>query len=195
MRSLTQNEKKLVKVILQKYDPSEPINVGELLCSVYDIKEIRVYEPTEYENNNMSREEYHHINFKYYEKSERNFESEIYEAILLLHLLNIKDYLFFQKKVLTEYCDFKIGNNDNDNKNFKTTRLYDIFPNKLDLWALLNSRYIVANSLNDYYKKEFKTVEQRRFDKTILLMKVTIVASIIVSFFSLGVSIYIQLFK
>ena len=112
----------------------------------------------------------------------RNFQAEIYEAILLLLLLKKEGYIFMNYFPFINIEDQKGNRHEmmslmQDNDHYEERRIFDIFPDT-KLWALLNSYCVVTNSLIDY-SKDFKTEEQRRFRTSIHYTWIAILISLI----------------
>lgn len=195
MRDLTKNEKRLVTEIVTKCVPDGDANIGDIIMSLYDINFIDDYSPNSDEENYLAREDYSSVCVQYKTYKGRNFESEIYEAIVLLIFLKQEGYIFLN---YSSYIDYPAKGKKYDVKTasdgkyyYEESRIYDVFP-KTCLWVLFNSECIVTNSLKDY-SKDFKTEEQRRFDKSIFYTRIAFyisVVSCIISLISCVLSYY-----
>jgi len=87
MRELTKNEERLVTAIVTKCVPDGGVNIGDIIMSLYDINFMEKYFPDRDEETYESESDYSSVCFQYKIYNGRNFQSEIYEAILLLLLL------------------------------------------------------------------------------------------------------------
>lgn len=180
MRDLSTREKKLVKEIIKECVPGSETTIGMVLMPIYKIACIAKHMQDYNELRYLSESEYSSVYFQYYNNNKRNFESEIYEAILLLLLLEKEGYIFFNfssfnnVETIGEFCK---SSTILDAANIDTKIIYDVFPDH-KLWYLLNSNCIVTNSLKDY-AKDFKTEEQRNFKKSVYLTWIAISIALI----------------
>jgi hypothetical protein len=148
---------------------------------LYEIDFIQKYTPDETEQDVLQESDYSSVIFQFKFHKGRNFESEIYEAILLLLLLEKEGYIFFnlfslnyEKETIGEKIKIMtpLGGDC-----YESERIFDVFPGNR-LWGLLNSNCIITNSLKDY-AKDFKTEEQRRFRTSFVLTCIAIIISLI----------------
>ena len=181
MRELTKNEKRLVTEIVTKYVPDNEVTIGDIIMPLYNINFIKNYSPDRDEEAYESESDYSSVCFQYKAYKGRNFQAEIYEAILLLLLLKNEGYIFLKQfsirddSGMGQKCDTKTASDDE--YYYEENRIYDVFPNTC-LWVLFNSYCIVTNSLIDY-TKDFKTEEQRRFRTSIRYTWIAILISLI----------------
>jgi len=167
MRELTEKEKILCKTLIEK-DKQEhhQVRLGDVLFELYDFECI--------EKESLG-EEYKDYPFKIIlsclsEKREVIVE-DLNEAIALL--------LMLKEKGMISFIDSKFNEcfGDNTPKMYglnepehSAAAMVDYFD--ANTWQLLNSYYYISNSFKDYCK-DFKTVEQRRHEKEVKLMKCT----------------------
>lgn len=164
MRALTDNEKKIAQKLNEFYSKGNSIRLGELLRKIFPIDCI--------EQNQTENEFYKKTVTICYDDAQANIE-DIYEAINLFVLLIQKDYLvvkdFVPTKVLGEknYMPYSLD----EGKHVVETRLFNYY--KFDLWELLCSNYYVTASLTDFIK-DFKTIEQRRYEEQLREAKASV---------------------
>ena len=181
MRELTKNEKRLVTEIVTKCVPDSTTTIGDIFMNLYDINFMTEYLPDRNEEAYESESDYSSVCFQYKTYKGRSFQTEIYEAILLLLLLKNEGYIFLKlfsirnDSCLGQKYDTKAASNDK--YQYEECRIYDVFPNT-KLWCLFNSYCVVTNSLIDY-SKDFKTEEQRRFRTSIHYTWIAILISLI----------------
>lgn len=165
MRELTKKEKTIVTTLVQKYQPNSTLTIGEILMELYQIKAIRKYEPTESELHYFSEKELSQVRVEYEYDPQKDFSVDFYEAILLICYLIDNNYLIIN---YSSFTDSTIGEFSkimhSDGSVLKIQNFYDVFPYKI--WLLLNGTFIVTNALIDF-AKDFKTIEQRRFETQI----------------------------
>lgn len=182
MRELTKNEKKLVTEIVTKCIPDSTATIGDILMNLYNIDFMEKYLPNSDEEKYVSESDYSSVSFLYKSFKGRNFQAEIYEAILLLLLLKKEGYIYMNYSSFINSEDQKGKKPEmlsilQDKDYYERRRIFDIFPGT-KLWTLLNSNCIVTNSLIDY-AKDFKTEEQRRFRTSIRYTWIAILISLI----------------
>ncbi|BCS84172.1 hypothetical protein prwr041_00650 [Prevotella herbatica] len=179
MRELTKNEKRLVTEIVTKCVPDSEVTIGDIIMSLYDINFMDQYLPNSFEDTYLAKEDYSSVCVQYKTYKGRNFQSEIYEAIVLLIFLKQEGFIFLNFNSIVDYYakgkKHKIKASSDDE--YEENRIYDVFPNTC-LWVLFNSYCIVTNSLIDY-SKDFKTEEQRRFRTSIRYTWIAILISLI----------------
>lgn len=162
MREFTDTEQKLVKALINNVSRKSGLRIGEVLLQVY---------PIEYIEKNIIDDPFYKETIKICHKVEEGLESKLYEAFSLIIMLIEHRYI-----VGKEFIDKKIIGKKNplcyplDNRHEERTyfNYYDI-----ELWKLLNSHFSVTNSLVDF-AKDFKTVEQRRFEEELKTAKETL---------------------
>lgn len=165
MRELTDTEKNLVNALIQNVSRNSGRRIGDVLMQVY---------PIEYIEKNKVDDPFYKETIKICHKVEENLESKLYEAFSLIIMLIEHRYI-----VAKELIDKEIIGKKNplcyslDNRHEERTyfNYYDI-----ELWKLLNSHFSVTNSLVDF-AKDFKTVEQRRFEEQLKEAKESLVTS------------------
>lgn len=165
MREFTDTERKLVKALIYNVSRKSGLRIGEVLLHVY---------PIEYIEKNKVDDPFYKETIKICHKVEENLESKLYEAFSLIIMLIEHRYI-----VAKELIDKEIIGKKNplcyslDNRYEERTyfNYYDI-----ELWKLLNSHFSVTNSLVDF-AKDFKTVEQRRFEEQLNEAKESLIIS------------------
>lgn len=162
MREFTDSEKNLVKALIQNVSRDSGLRIGDVLRKVY---------PIEYIEKNTVDDPFYKETIKICHKDENEIEAKIYEAFSLIILLLEQRYIvakeLIEKGIIgrkNPFCDIS--------ENRHIERTYFNYYN-IDLWSLLNSHYSVTNSLIDF-AKDFKTVEQRRFEEELKTAKETL---------------------
>ena len=160
MRSITTEEQKVIRKLIEWQSNGQSIRLGEVLLKLYPIEYI---EPSDKEGDFYRNAL--EISYDYNNTS----SSKILEAINIIDLLIKKDYLITKEF----YADNIIGEKKTDcglpkmyhissNRRYVETTLMNYYD--YNLWNLLNSYYYVTNSLIDF-ANDFKTVEQRHFEE------------------------------
>lgn len=167
MRELTDKEKNLCRALIEK-DKQEhhQVRLGDVLSELYDFECI--------EKESLG-EEYKDYPFKIIlsclsEKRDVIVE-DLNEAIALLLMLKEKGMISF----IDSKSDECFGDNTPkmyglNEPEHSAAAMVDYFDT--NTWQLLNSYYYISNSFKDYCK-DFKTVEQRRHEKALLVMWAT----------------------
>lgn len=160
MRSITEEEQKVIKKLIEWQSNGQSIKLGEVLLKLYPIEYIK---PSDKEG-----DFYRHaleISYDYNNTS----SSKILEAINIIDLLIKKDYLiakeFYADNIIGEKktdCGLPKMNHISNKTRYVETTLMNYY--SYDLWNMLNRYYYVTNSLIDF-AKDFKTIEQRRFEE------------------------------
>lgn len=179
MRSITEEEQKVIKKLIEWQSNGQSIKLGEVLLKLYPIEYIK---PSDKEG-----DFYRHaleISYDYNNTS----SSKILEAINIIDLLIKKDYLiakeFYADNIIGEkktVCGLPKMNHISNKTRYVETTLMNYY--SYDLWNMLNSYYYVTNSLIDF-AKDFKTVEQRRFDEQNCSTWIGIVTAIVIGIMS-----------
>lgn len=185
MREFTNNEKKFVKRLVSESSTKEMKNIGEILCDISDVLCIYYYEPTFQESNNVPSELLEDVIFQCDSEVEGEIESIVYEIVLLVTLLEREGYIKFIDDPMWD-GENKIGDYVQSPKE-EPVVISDSIAN-LRIWGILNKYYLVTNSLSDY-AKDFKTVEQRRYEKTLFWTRFAAVCSFIAMFSSVAYGI------
>ena len=172
MRSITDEEQKVIKKLIEWQSNGQSIKLGEVLLKLYPIEYIK---PSDKEG-----DFYRHaleISYDYNNIS----SSKILEAINIIDLLIMKDYLiakeFYADNIIGEKktdCGLPKMNHISNKTRYVETTLMNYY--SYDLWNMLNSYYYVTNSLIDF-AKDFKTVEQRRFEEQLNEAKESLITS------------------
>ena len=165
MREFTDTEQKLVKALINNVSRKSGLRIGEVLLQVY---------PIEYIEKNKVDDPFYKETIKICHKVEEGLESKLYEAFSLIIMLIEHRYI-----VSKEFIDKEIIGKKNplcyplDNRHEERTyfNYYDV-----ELWKLLNSHFSVTNSLVDF-AKDFKTIEQRRFEAQLNEAKESLITS------------------
>lgn len=163
MRELTEKEKAIVTALVQNYQPDSTLKIGDILMVLYPIKAIGKNESPELEAKKLSPKELPQVWVEYEYDPQKDFSVDFYEAILLICYLIDKNYLIinnfsFIGDTIGEFTiKMECGSCRTEIRNF-----FDVFP--YSMWTLLNGTFIVTNALIDY-AKDFKTIEQRRFEE------------------------------
>lgn len=167
MRELTDKEKNLCRALIEK-DKQEhhQVRLGDVLSELYDFECI--------EKESLG-EVYKDYPFKIIlsclsEKRDVIVE-DLNEAIALLLMLKEKGMISF----IDSKSDECFGDNTPKMYGLKepehsAAAMVDYFDT--NTWQLLNSYYYISNSFKDYCR-DFKTVEQRRHEKALLVMWAT----------------------
>ena len=187
MRSITEEEQKVIKKLIEWQSNGQSIKLGEVLLKLYPIEYIK---PSDKEG-----DFYRHaleISYDYNNTS----SSKILEAINIIDLLIKKDYLiakeFYADNIIGEKktdCGLPKMNHISNKTRYVETTLMNYY--SYDLWNMLNSFYYVTNSLIDF-AKDFKTPEQRRHNCTTNISIVAIIASVIIGIASPFISKWIS---
>lgn len=165
MRELTDTERKLVRALINNVSRKSGLRIGEVLLQVY---------PIEYIEKNKVDDPFYKETIKICHKAEEGLESKLYEAFSLIIMLIEHRYI-----VAKEFINKEIIGKKNplcyplDNRHEERTyfNYYDV-----ELWKLLNSHYAVTNALVDF-AKDFKTIEQRRFEAQLNEAKESLITS------------------
>lgn len=167
MREFTEKEKAIITSLIKQYHPENITKIADVLMELYPIKCIQKYVPDQ-STLQLSEEYQPAISLQYKRNPQKDFSIDFYEAIFLICLLKDQHYLILD--YIPIFDQGIIGSFSNEmelitpeTKEFSTImNFFDVFPHKI--WPLLNSTFIVTNALIDY-AKDFKTVEQRNFEK------------------------------
>lgn len=171
MRELTDKEKNLCRALIEK-DKQEhhQVRLGDVLSELYDFECI--------EKESLG-EEYKDYPFKIIlsclsEKRDVIVE-DLNEAIALLLMLKEKGLISF----IDSKSDECFGDNTPkmyglNEPEHSAAAMIDYFD--ANTWQLLNSYYYISNSFKDYCR-DFKTVEQRRHEKALLVMWATFIVA------------------
>lgn len=178
MRELTEKEKNLCKALVEKDEQEQhQLRVGDVLHDLIGFECI--------EKDKLG-EEYPDSPFKIrltcISSQREDIVDDLNEAISLLLMLKDKGMISF----VDSKSDECFG--DNTSKMYglqepthSDAAVIDYFD--INTWQLLNSYYYISNSFKDYCKN-FKSIEQRRYEKTIIVALLTLLittASLIVS--------------
>lgn len=167
MRELTKKEKKLCIALLDK-DKQEQhqLRVGDVLYGLYGFECI--------EKDSLGAK-YPDSPFKIrltcLSAKRQEIVDDLNEAISLLLMLKNKDMISFvdskSDKCFGDNTPKMYGLHEPEHSDAAVIDLFDV-----NTWQLLNSYYYVSNSFKDYCK-DYKTIEQRRHEKEVKLMKCT----------------------
>ena len=162
MREFTDIEKIIVKALIQNVSRNSGHRIGNVLMQVF---------PIEFLKKNKIKEPFYDESIIICHKAECNIEAKIYEAFSLIIMLIEQRYIvtkeLVEKDIIGEVYPYCRPIDD-----FYQERNYFNYHN-VDLWKVLNSHYSVTNSLIDF-AKDFKTVEQRRFEEELKTAKETL---------------------
>lgn len=187
MRRFNDNEIKVMNALISNNNYASPITIGEILMQIYDISYI---EPNQQDDD-------------FYKNTvclicESNQEPLIYEAISLIVYL-IEDRHLITKELLKhrnlgeKWMMLPISDSRSNQSEIRIFNFYEF-----DLWKLLDSQYVVSNSLIDLKQHNYQSIEERRFNKTIKWTKISVWVAITIGLFSLAfalLSILINLFN
>lgn len=165
MRELTDTEKNLVNALIQNVSRNSGRRIGDVLMQVY---------PIEYIEKNKVDDPFYNETIKICHKVEEGLESKLYEAFSLIIMLIEHRYIVAKELIEKEIIGKKnplCYSLDNRHEERTYFNYYDI-----ELWKLLNSHFSVTNSLEDF-AKDFKTVEQRRFEEQLNEAKESLITS------------------
>ena len=159
MRELTDKEKKLCRELIDK-DKQEhhQLRVGDVLYGLYGFE--CIYKE-------RLGEKYPDSPFKIrlicLSDKRQEIVDDLNEAISLLLMLKDKGMISF----VDSKSDECLGDNTpkvmylSEEAEHSDAAMMDYFD--INTWQLLNSYYYISNSFKDYFRKIFKTIEQRRF--------------------------------
>lgn len=170
MRNLTEKEKKIVKALIDNYDPANGFHIGDVLKDIYSIK---CYKKVEISNAELQCEaikDPRKVEITYYYRPNIEFRSDFYEAILLINMLQKHGYIVLSlviendvigdTNIMASPCNLKTKEGQS-----KTETFYNDLG--VDLWEMLNSWFVVSNYLVDLVEHNFEDIEQRRFNEQI----------------------------
>lgn len=176
MRELTENEKDVVRTLLQESNVDSPITIGDVLKQVYSISYIG---ESSYQDSPLYQESITVIM-----APDSKVKNDLYEAIALIWELVERRYLIVKQLIpaKSEPIDKYIVMSMMEGPSEEFENQITIFNySEGNLWSLLNSNFIATNALRDFAKNDkFQTVEQRRHNQSVLLAKVGIAVAIIV---------------
>lgn len=162
MREFTDKEKILTNTLIQNISSKTGFRIGDILLQAY---------PIEYIEKNKSDEPFYKKTITICHKAGYEIESEIYEAFSLIITLIEHRYIvakeFLAKDIIGKKYPYCYPIEDRHE-----IRTYFNYYNT-DLWKLLNSHYSVTNSLIDF-AKDFKTIEQRRYEEELVTTQNTL---------------------
>lgn len=186
MRELTEKEKNLCRALVEK-DKQEhhQLRVGEVLHDLYDFECI--------EKDKLG-EKYPDSPFKIrltcISSQREDIVDDLNEAISLLLMLKDKGMISFvnskSDECFGDNTPKMYGLHEPEHSNAAVMDIFDV-----NTWQLLNSYYYISNPFKDYCS-DFKTIEQRRHEKEIRVMRRTnciALFTLLIAFVSLLASI------
>lgn len=191
MRELTNKEKKLIDELIKNANPNNGVKIGDILLKLYDIvciEEITDTNNSEFYKGGIKCE----YKCNYQTACYNEINMNIYEAVSLiltlidLRFIIIRNYynhsIIGEKSEMVNFIDSKTGEGMTI-----TTNIYDPF--NTNLWRLMNSNYVITNGLIDYKQNKYRTIEQRRFDKSMGWTRVSVFIAFIIGLVSIIISI------
>lgn len=170
MRELTDKEKKLCRELIDKDNQEHhQLRVGDVLYGLYGFE--CIYKE-------RLGEKYPDSPFKIrlicLSAKRQDIVEELNEAISLLLMLRDKGMISFvdskSDKCFGDNTPKMYGLKEDEHSDAAMMDYFDV-----NTWQLFNSYYYISNSFKDYCRKNFKTIEQRRFEKTIIVASLTLV--------------------
>lgn len=187
MRELTDIEKEVVKTLIKKSNVNNNCKIANVLLEIFDIDYFK--------KDNRDGELYKNTVIACV-RHDNSTEVSLYEAISLIVELIKKRYLLVKQFYS---LDNFIGENKgmyNKGDEHAQITLYNYYD--LDLWQLLDSKFIATNALKNFQRNNYCTIEQQRHRDTIRVAKCSIIVAIIIGILSLiigVISIIIQCSK
>lgn len=169
MRDFTDTEQRAVRKLIEWSTNGQSIRLGEVLCNLFP--EIEYIKPSK----NKKEEFYKHtIDICYNEK--QCSLSDILEVVNLFDLLVKQNYIVVKQLFPIE----RIGEEHQgmypimENQHYVETPIVNYY--QYDLWEFLCNHFYVTNALVDF-AKDFKTIEQRRFEAQLNEAKESLITS------------------
>jgi hypothetical protein len=171
MRELTEKEKKLCRALVEKDEQEHhQFRVGDVLHNLLSFECI--------EKDKLG-EKYPDSPFKIrltcINSQRQDTVDDLNEAISLLLMLKDKGMISFvdskSDECFGDNTPKKYGLQETEHSDAAEKDYFDI-----NTWQLLNSYYYISNSFKDYCR-DFKTVEQRRHEKALLVMWATFIVA------------------
>lgn len=166
MRKLTENEKKLIKELIDLYSPCSDIRIGDVLINLYPIQSFkRVTLPGD-----RSLADNRFVEVAYYYFQGKDLICDLYESLVLIDELCKNRYLIIHQlysekildgEIIGEEINVMVPIDVNRNGMLCKINLGNFLP--IDLLLILSSNYTISNALKDY-SRDFKTIEERRFE-------------------------------
>ena len=178
MRELTDKEKKLCRELIDKDNQEHhQLRVGDVLYGLYGFE--CIYKE-------RLGEKYPDSPFKIrlicLSAKRQDIVEELNEAISLLLMLRDKGMISFvdskSDKCFGDNTPKMYGLKEDEHSDAAMMDYFDV-----NTWQLLNSYYYLSNAFKDYCK-DFNSIEQRRYEKTIIVSLLTLLitsASLVVS--------------
>ena len=157
MREFTKTEKEVVRKLIEWCSDDQSIRLGEVL--------LRLFPKIEYiKPSNKKEDEFYKHTIEISYNIKQGSLSDILEAINLFDLLVKQNYIVVKQLFTTECIgEERQGLYSNiDEVHYVKTSIINYY--QYDLWEFLCSYFYVTNALVDF-AKDFKTVEQRRYEK------------------------------
>ena len=187
MRELTYIEKEVVKTLIKKSNVNNDCKIANVLLEIFDIDYFK--------KENRNGELYKNTVIACV-RDDNSTEVSLYEAISLIVELIKKRYLLVKQFYsLDNFIGENKGMNNKGDEHAQIT-LYNYYD--LDLWQLLDSKFIATNALKNFQRNNYCTIEQQRHRDTIRVAKCSIIVAIIIGILSLiigVISIIIQCSK
>lgn len=165
MRQLTKTEQKLIESLIDNDSTKSGLRLGDVLIKVY---------PIEYIEKNQIDEPFYQKTINICHRAEEGLEAKIYEAFSLIIMLIEQRYIVAKELVEKNIIGQKYQYCYTPENRHEERTFFNYY--NTDLWSLLNSHYAVTNSLIDF-SKDFKTVEQRRFEEQLNEAKESLITS------------------
>lgn len=164
MRELTGKEKELINNLIEYYQPTGTVTIGNVLLKTHKIECLKRITPQEGEKSAEGIIDSRKVKIIYYRYEKIDFVSDLYESLALLEFLITNRYIILNR----QFEQNIIGDDSEMLSPIKRNRdgipdSFDLLNNfGIDTWTLLSSYFVVTNSLFDF-AKDFKTPKQRRF--------------------------------
>lgn len=187
MRRFNDNEIKVMNTLISNNNYASPITIGDIFMQIYDISCI---EPNHVDDDFHKNTVTVICNAKH--------EPLIYEAVSLIVYLIENRYLITKELLKNEILGEKwsIVPISDPRANQNEIRLFNFY--NINLWNLLDSQYVVLNSLIDLKQHDYQSIDERRFNKTIKWTQISILVAIVIGIISAVLallSILINLFN
>ena len=178
MRDLTDNEKNVVKALIKKSNVDNNYKIANVLMEIYDIDYFK--------KDNRNGELYKDTVIACV-RDDNSTKVSLYEALSLIVELIENRFLLVQEFYrLDDFIGEKREMYLNGDEHAQIT-LYNY--SDLDLWQLLDSKFIATNALKNFQRNNYCTIEQQRHRDTIRVAKCSIIVAIIIGIVSLIIGI------
>lgn len=178
MRDLTDNEKNVVKALIKKSNVDNNYKIANVLMEIYDIDYFK--------KDNRDGELYKNTVIACV-RDDNSTELLLYEALSLIIELIKKRFLLV--KNFYKLDDFIGEKREMYIKGDEHSQITLYNYSDLDLWQLLDSKFMATNALIDYQCNDYNTIEQQRHKETIKVSKCSIKVASIIGIISLIIGV------